>query len=289
MTQTARKIVWVVLLFAAVVFAGDVNQLYREGNRAYRNKDYATAIEKYLEAVKAGGVSPALYYNLGNAYFRAGSLACAILWYERARLLDPLDPDIRHNLEFARRLTQDKIESIYRGIFFRWAVKFVESLSFGLLWWLMVVISSLATLATVYYIFQLRGKWLAVVFWLVFLMVVGVWYVKGSRIWERNLAIVIVPKLDARSEPVEDSEIVFTVHSGTRVGIKEHRGNWYRILLENGSSGWVPDSTVVPAIPQNREQLLGCGCASVGSGLSSPSVSDTTGTKTGLKTLKSAQ
>ena len=249
------KILAIAALGASVVCAADPQNLYREGNKAYSNKDYATAIEKYLEAVASGGVSAELFYNLGNAYFRAGSLAQAILWYERARLLDPTDPDIRHNLRFAKSLTQDKIMSIYRGVLIKWAIGALEAVSFDLLWWLLVVLSTLATLATVYYILQLRGKWLAIVLWLAFLLVLGGWYVKGNRIWERNRAVVMVPKLDARSEPSADAEIVFTVHAGTEVAVRERRGHWYRIFLENGSSGWVPENAIEKVIPDGGLKL----------------------------------
>ena len=258
MSKLAAKISVGLIVFAAVAFAegADVQKLYREGNLAYRNKDYAAAIEKYLKCVESGGVSPELFYNLGNAYFRAGSLAQAILWYERARILSPQDPDIRHNLKFARSLMQDKVMSIYRGVFLRWFIGLLEAFSFRTFWWLMLILSSLATLATVYYILQLRAGWLAIVLWILFALVLGGWYVKGNRLWERNLGIVMVPKLDARSEPSGDAEIVFTVHAGTRVAIKEHRLGWYRIILENGSSGWVPDSTVARVIPENPSQLV---------------------------------
>src|SRR5580700_12044574 len=49
----------------------------------------------------AGYSAPALY-NLANAYARAGQTGLAVLNYERARLLDPQDPDIDANLRQVR-------------------------------------------------------------------------------------------------------------------------------------------------------------------------------------------
>lgn len=237
-------------------FAQDPQQLYREGNKAYAQKDYSTAIQKYLQAVAQGGVSAELFYNLGNAYFRAGSLAQAILWYERARVLAPTDPDIKHNLKFAQSFTQDKIESIYRGTPVKWAIEFLESVSFNTFWWILLIVSALATLATIYYIFQLRGGWFALILWITFVFLLGGWYVKGKRIWERNRAVVMVPKVDVRSEPAADAEIVFTIHAGTTVAIKEYRHGWYRIYLANGSSGWVPEKTIERVIPNKPLSTL---------------------------------
>ncbi len=51
---------------------------------------------------RAGQWNPALFYNLGNAYFRTGDLGRAILNYERALALDPSQPEARANLQLAR-------------------------------------------------------------------------------------------------------------------------------------------------------------------------------------------
>jgi len=238
--------------------AGDeqIAEYYIKGNQAYRDKDFSTAIENYMEAINRGGVSAELFYNLGNAYFRAGSLAKAILWYERAKVLAPTDNDINHNLKFVKQLTQDKIESLYRGMLIAKIMLFIESISFRTFWWILVIISSLATLCTVYFILQLRGRWLAVVFWIIFVITLCGWFVKGNRIWERNLAIVMLPRIEVRSEPSTDAEHIFTLHQGTRVGIKENRQDWYRIILEDGNSGWVPENAVEKVItPKLGEHL----------------------------------
>src|ERR1700682_625922 len=48
-----------------------------------------------------GYSAPALY-NLANAYARAGKPGLAVLNYERAKLLEPNDPDIDANLRHVR-------------------------------------------------------------------------------------------------------------------------------------------------------------------------------------------
>lgn len=62
--------------------------------------DYLEAVRLYKEAIEKEGSSAAIYYNLGNAYYRVDSLAKAIICYERALRLDPTDDDIRANLDF---------------------------------------------------------------------------------------------------------------------------------------------------------------------------------------------
>jgi hypothetical protein len=54
-------------------------------------------------AAPPGGYSATALYNAGNAHARQGHTGLAVLDYERARLLEPNDPDIRANLELVRK------------------------------------------------------------------------------------------------------------------------------------------------------------------------------------------
>ncbi len=227
-------------VFLATSFGDEAASAYNAGNAAYRRGDYSEAVDKYLEAVRLGALSPELFYNLGNAYFRLGDIGRAILWYERARMLAPRDNDIRKNLNFARKLVKDKITPLYSGSVLGFFGKALETISFREFWWLMVLLSSLATIATVFAILQLRGKWLALWLWIAFAVACFGWYVKCNRLWELRLAVVVAPKVDVRSEPSESGQLLFTLHAGTRVAIKEVRGGWYRIVLEDGNTGWLP-------------------------------------------------
>ena len=89
-------------------------EIFEQGNQLYQEGDFTGAIEAY-EAVRAAGfASPALYYNLGNAYFKSGDLGRSILEWERALVNSPSDPDARANLELARTLTADAVEPLPR-------------------------------------------------------------------------------------------------------------------------------------------------------------------------------
>jgi hypothetical protein len=54
------------------------------------------------QAPPGPGYSAPALYNLGNSYARSGQAALAVLNYERARVLAPLDPDIEANLRHVR-------------------------------------------------------------------------------------------------------------------------------------------------------------------------------------------
>ena len=115
-----------ILLLACLPFAqaraaaSYPDSLWRSGVEAYTAGEYAQALQDWEEIRSAGLVSKELYYNLGDAYFKDGQLAPAILWWERTLRMDPSDADARYNLEYARTLTQDKIDEIPEVFYEQW-------------------------------------------------------------------------------------------------------------------------------------------------------------------------
>jgi len=74
------------------------DELFLQANKQYEAGSYSSAINSYEDLLSKGLRSAQLFYNLGNAYFKAGKPGPAILNYERARVLDPRDEDMKFNL-----------------------------------------------------------------------------------------------------------------------------------------------------------------------------------------------
>lgn len=100
------------MLFAAAgaVAAKDNSALAEKANAAYEKDDFNQAVSLYEQAAREEGTSSQLYYNMGNAYYRLGSLGKAVLCYERALLLNPGNDDARTNLNFVNDKLQLKID-----------------------------------------------------------------------------------------------------------------------------------------------------------------------------------
>ena len=103
MTINLRKVLFFLLTLCLIGSAYAQDTALKEAEVAYTKEDYAKAIELYEGILKSNGESAAVYYNLGNAYYKAGKIAPAILHYERCLLLDPGDSDARFNLQMARQ------------------------------------------------------------------------------------------------------------------------------------------------------------------------------------------
>ena len=92
------------LLLASVVTAraDAVSAPFEQANKLYEEGHYTEAAAAYQSLLDHGSVSPAIYFNAGNALFKAGQIGRAIYNYRRAEELAPRDPDIRANLQIAR-------------------------------------------------------------------------------------------------------------------------------------------------------------------------------------------
>src|SRR5579862_8473067 len=91
---------------------------FDSANRLYEQGKFDEAAASFEKLVQAGFVSEALYFNWGNALFKAGRIGRALAAYQQAEKLSPRDPDVRANLQFARNQVQGPTLLPHR--IFRW-------------------------------------------------------------------------------------------------------------------------------------------------------------------------
>src|SRR5215471_10617379 len=75
---------------------------FTKANQAYAQGHFKEAVAGYEALVRSGQWSANLFYDLGNAYFRAGDFGHAILNYERALALERHHPEATANIQIAR-------------------------------------------------------------------------------------------------------------------------------------------------------------------------------------------
>jgi tetratricopeptide (TPR) repeat protein len=102
---------WLALAGSRPALATAPVDLFESGNSAYEEGRYEEAAAAYEKILGYGIRDPRVHYNLANACFKMSRLGAAILHYEKARRLEPADPDIRENLEYARGLIRDRVEA----------------------------------------------------------------------------------------------------------------------------------------------------------------------------------
>jgi len=223
------------LIILSTLFA-DANTRYAEGN-------YAEAAELYEQTIFETPAAE-VYYNLGNARFKQGELAQAILAYERCLRLNPRMKDARHNLEFARTRIQDNIRDNDNFFLRKWYLAIRNSLSQ----------SAWATISVICFLLCLTGLLLfalsremvirktAFYLSLILLLVAALSFTHAMSLHHRDTAreeaIITQGIVNAKSSPDRSGTDLFTLHEGTKVRVRETLGDWCRIHVGN-YDGWI--------------------------------------------------
>ena len=114
-TRHTRTIILFVALLMGVINISEAQKndvLFDQGTSRYAKEQYQQAIDSWKLIEKTGNESAALYYNLGNAYYKLNKVAPSIYYYEKALQLAPNDADIKTNLGFAQNTRVDAIEAL---------------------------------------------------------------------------------------------------------------------------------------------------------------------------------
>lgn len=238
------------VLFALLVLAGSARaqeEILASGNQLYQQGDFTAALAAYQAVLDGGFESAALHYNLGNAYFKTGDLGRAILGWERARSLDPSDPDVLANLSLARSLTADAIEPLPRFWLFSAAALWVDLLARGLLIavvaaaWVAVAVGLVVRILSRREDARRVGTWAAVVGGAVVLVFGTNLFVRELGIGRAERGVILADAVPVRSAPADEDDLtLFEIHEGTLVRVDQRAGAWVEVVLEDGKVGWVP-------------------------------------------------
>lgn len=236
----------IVSLTGGAVSASAQQELLREAAVQYDSAQYQQTIEAYEQVAAQYGVSPELYYNLGNAYYKLKNYPKAIVNYERCLLYDPNNGDAQQNVELARLQCVDKIEAIQPMIFVTWSNAVRDCLSCDQ-WGTCAVIFFLLFIAgCAVYFFAHRTALRKAGFFggilAILLCFCGIHYANAQRdhILNRDQAIVMTPSVVVRSSPAESGTQLFTIHEGLKVRVRSTLSGWSEIELSDGNVGWMP-------------------------------------------------
>ena len=247
-----KQIIISILLAVLALPLMAANANIERANQAYKQELYNEALKLYLQEAKETGVSSALYCNIGDTYYRLKDNVHAVLYYERALVLDPSNSDARFNLEFVRgkmQLPDDAGDSWFSN----WVDQTVSRLSSNT-WAVLAIITFLLFLAGVAaYLFVdnvlvrkigfFGGALLLLASILANLASFHVYHKATSG----NSAIIMpesVTLSTAPREPRDKEEEAFILQQGTRVEIVDSiadktNGKWLQVSTAGGHTAWL--------------------------------------------------
>lgn len=234
-----------ITLIAASGFCSGTDHvgLYSEANGKYAAGEYEKALSLYLQLIERGINNHSLYYNTANAYFKLGDTGYARLYYERALLLNPFDRDVRNNLRFLQNSMKEKIVPLYNEGFFRALSSLSSFITQRILGYIELVFFTVFIIVIhLYLIFpvlreNIRGAvYSSLALFLIFLVLLF-----AHHSYEKNhpKGVVVDESIEVLSAPVIESEILFNLFEGTRMKLREERGEWIRISISDGREGWI--------------------------------------------------
>jgi tetratricopeptide (TPR) repeat protein len=231
-----------ILLFALVlagnVFAADANADFNMANKLYAEGKFAGAAAGYQKILQSGSVSPALWFNYGNAEYKLGQTGRAIAAYRRAELLAPRDDEVRANLEFVRKQVEGPTMSE------RWWQGWLGALTLNE--WAMLAAGTFWLTFILFAARQIRPAWRSrlrgltagvVVLTILSCVCLGA---AAAVHFTKQTAVIIEPEATARSGPFNEAQAAFTAHDGAELAVLNRRNDWLQVTDDSGRIGWLP-------------------------------------------------
>lgn len=217
----------------------DLAGLFIDSARAYNAGNYLAAAQGFEAIAKTGVKNPDLFYNTGNAWFKAGDIGRSLLWYERAGRLSPGDPDLGFNLAHVRTLVRDKVDDspVFWHILFFWqglvSLKLLQFMAIGG----SVVFFSWAGFrrAGNRRIFNAAGVCICCLA----LALASAAGLEAYRLNAASSAVILKDTVAVRSGTLDTATPLFDLHAGTRVRVLEKKGTHLKIRFGKDKVGWV--------------------------------------------------
>lgn len=246
-----KKILSIILLsWTVTAMAQSPRELMSQGNVAFQKSDFVTAAKCYGKILESGYANADVYYNLGNAYYRQDEFGQAILNYERALRLKPNFRDAQENLDLANSKIEDEIKALPELFIVTWARNITTWFSHT--GWRIVILCLLALLGAAVAIFVLSRDYLwrkgaligGIAVTGLLLIAIACSIATGVRQNSHNKAIVTSPLVVVKSSPESNSVDKLILHEGTKVDVEETLGDWHKIHIADGNTGWLTDADI---------------------------------------------
>ncbi len=225
-------------------YGASADERFAQASAAYDEQRYEESIAQFEELLAEGRRAPELFFNLANAYYRAGAPAHAILHYRHAQYLAPRDADIRHNLVFVAQQTGALLPqpaTIIRWLGLlsvsEWAILATAG------WWLTAVYLCLALWPTTQ---QGRRIGVSLSALLLIVSVTGAHHWFGLR--ARPEVVVTEPGVEALFAPINGYTPHFALPPGSIARIDATVVGWHKVRVGD-KEGWIQQSAVMPVNP----------------------------------------
>jgi hypothetical protein len=209
---------------ALFVFALALAQQSQPGVQAYDSANYRAAVSVFEQQADSARTDASAWYNLGNAYYRAGERGYAIWAWAQALQLEPRADDVVHNLRVAGSVEPIRVRPPLTLTAEEWF--FMAAL----LWWIAagLVIVALARKRRV-------PRWAAAPALLAIVLVAIGW--RATR--APQYAIARTEPVALHVDPTIRSATLRNLRAGAVLTVIETRDEWLRVRTIDNREAWV--------------------------------------------------
>ncbi len=239
------------LVFTAILlvhissFASPYDKWWNEGNRCYNQKQYDSAAYYFEQIAALKPADAAVYYNLGNTYYRLNKIGPAVLNYERALQIEPSHQLAKDNLTLTISRIEKPIATVEDIFFVRWwksitaeSTTTTWSVLSLLLFITVICIATLKVLGIIKFIpRQVQPALIAL--WAVTLILAI-----ASTTHTLKLKAVVMTDGTQLMNNSKQGKSIGNIPEGTTVEINNETGALTEITLPDGRSGFVEKNSL---------------------------------------------
>ena len=269
-----RCIIYILLLLvaplaasgASATSASSADKLAAEAAKAYQAKEYLKAVTLYTQIKDSIGVSPELYFNLGNAYTQLDYYGPAVVCYSRALRLAPGNSEALSNLRYVEEkvaleneaLMADKnLDPTPESASFFGSIRSLAEAPGSNFWAVAAAVFFILFMAgCAVYIFIAQVKMKKIAFFgglaslLLCLVSISLSFSARRTVLAKDRCVIMVPNTALSAKPSADAKhMVVPLTGGTQLRVLETlsdsvKGDWVKVRLNSDFFGWLPAQDV---------------------------------------------
>lgn len=246
--MSIKPLFFTILLFVSsttVAAPSPYNQWWKAATDFYAKKEFDSAAFYFEKIAAQKPATAALYYNLGNTYYRMNQVAPAVLNYERALKLDPGNKKIQDNLTLTQSRINNRIQPAQDIFFVQWWNSLVSG-SKAEMWALLsmlffVTLISILAAKRMGKLSNLPPQITGVlaVCWII-VMILG--FLSAGNKYNSTRAVVMQNDSPLNEKAGGNGKPKALVPEGTTVKLLETQNGHVQVRLPDGREGWIQET-----------------------------------------------
>lgn len=238
-----KALIFLLLLSGTHAFATEqYKDWWQSANKLYDQKEYDSARWYYEKIAALNPAEAAVYFNLGNTYYRLNDIGKAVLNYEKALKLQPGNKETEDNLSLAQSRINNRIYAGTDIFFIKWWKSVTDSEKAGT--WAVISLAFFLALIGI----AIAGKLNVVkpllppqatgIGWSICVLCMVLAFVSAKNKADRTRAVVMQNDSPFYASPQQTKAQAY-VPEGTTVHFDSENGGWVEVTLPDGRSGWM--------------------------------------------------